>query len=55
MGYGPGSLSSPYAVNVTFSGVCVPATVTYGIPYSPPPPKSACRNRLPPLAAIDAR
>src|SRR5260370_39930730 len=42
--YGPGSLSFGYSVKFTGTWGSVAGTVTYGIPYAPPPPKSAWRN-----------
>src|SRR5436309_2726064 len=50
--YGPGSLSSAY-VKVTGYLVCVPGTVTNGMPIGPPlyrpAPKSACRFLVEPM------
>src|SRR5205085_8052731 len=52
IGYGPGSLSSPYAVKLIGRSGSFADTTMYGMPYAPPPPKSACRKPLPPVALM---
>src|ERR1700694_4798074 len=39
-GYGPGSLSLPYALKVIGTNCCEPGTTTYGMPYEGSEPKS---------------
>ena len=54
MGYGPGSLSDGYAVNVIgVKFACAIATTLYGIPYVGLLPKSGCRC-VEPLGFISA-
>jgi hypothetical protein len=43
MGYGPGSLSSPYASNVTGTSGWLWGTTTKGMPNVGVSPKSGCR------------
>ena len=57
-GYGPGSLSAPYAVQLIATRACVPATTTYGMPIGAPlyrpAPKSGCSPVARPMLAISA-
>ena len=52
MGYGPGSLSLPYALNVMGTNFCDAGTMVYGMPYVGFDPKSGWRNCL--VELIDA-